>query len=303
MAYLNPAYSSSDHHYGIDVPIIQNVPDASRTLILTESERDAVMEFLNKRPVHTVAMTSFINDNGIESPLNRGRFYGYYNLQGDLEGVALIGHSTLVEARTDEALRALALAARTPETPIHLVMSGGTAAETFWQYMTGGISKPRLTCTESLFEINFPFLVSNCSYEIRNARPEELLPVAEAQTEIAFMECGIDPMTKDREGFLTRVARRIEQGRVFVVVEDGKLLFKADIIAETEKVIYLEGIYVAPESRRKGLGSQCLAKLSLELMSRAETVCLLSNVDFKNAHKCYEKAGYRNTDMCTTLFV
>ena len=57
-------------------------------------------------------MTSFIQDNGIESELNRGKFYGYRNMDGTLEGVALIGHTTLVEARTREAIKTLAFKAR-----------------------------------------------------------------------------------------------------------------------------------------------------------------------------------------------
>jgi predicted GNAT family acetyltransferase len=110
-------------------------------------------------------------------------------------------------------------------------------------------------------------------------------------------------MQKDREGFLGRVARRIEQGRVFVVFEGEKLLFKADIIAETDQVAYLEGIYVAPENRGQGVGSGCLAQLSLDLLERFENICLLSNLDFTNAHKSYHRAGYRSTGQCTTLFV
>ena len=282
---------------------VQVAPNLSRVFELNASNRSETLEFLAIRPVHTVVMTSFINDNGMESDLNRGKFYGYRNAQGSLEGMALIGHTTLVEARTEEALKALAFAARSSETPIHLIMSDGTAAEAFWKYYTDGIQQPRLKCTENLFEISFPFMVPKGQHDIRLAKAEELLPVAEAQAEIAFMECGVDPMQKDREGFLKRVARRIEQGRVFVVFENGKLVFKADIIAETTNVIYLEGIYVAPEHRGKGVGSGCLSQLSLDLLSRVENICLLSNVAFTNAHKSYYKAGYKNTDSCTTLFV
>jgi len=154
-----------------------------------------------------------------------------------------------------------------------------------------------------LFEIGFPFLMQGCKHEIRTAKTSELLQVAEAQAEVAFIECGVDPMQKDREGFLKRVARRIEQGRIFVVFDKGKLVFKADIISETDDVIYLEGIYVAPEFRGQGIGSSCLAKLSLELLNRVSHICLLSNVDFKNAHQSFTKAGYKNTDQCTTIFV
>lgn len=284
-------------------PMFTIAPDLSRVSELKNNNREEALAFLAIRPVHTVVMTSFINDNGMESDLNRGKFFSYKNAQGTLEGMALIGHTTLVEARTEEALKALAFTARSSETPIHLIMSDGTAAESFWKYYTGGIQKPRLTCTENLFEIGFPFMVPKSQHNIRTATAEELLPIAEAQAEIAFMECGIDPMQKDREGFLKRVARRIEQGRVFVVFENDKLVFKADIIAETTDVIYLEGIYVAPEHRGKGVGSGCLSQLSLDLLGRVENICLLSNVDFTNAHQSYYKAGYKNTDTCTTLFV
>ena len=97
--------------------------------------------------------------------------------------------------------------------------------------------------------------------------------------------------------------RRIEKERTFVVFENGKLLFKADIAAETSNVYYLEGISVAPEMRGKGIGASCLAKLSIHLLERKQHICLLTNVDFTNVHRSFEKAGYKNTDYCTTIFV
>src|SRR5688500_9066683 len=283
--------------------IITIAPDQWKVIELKQKDTKEVLAFLSVRPVHTVVMTSWITDNGIESELNRGKFYGYRNSSGKLEGVALIGHSTLVEARSNEALKALAYMARKAETPIHLVWSSGNSAEDFWNYLTGGQKAPRLKCTEALFEISFPFAVQQNEWQIENAKMEHLLQVAEAQAEVAFIECGVDPMVRDREGFLKRVARRIEQNRVFVVYDGDKLVFKADIISETENVIYLEGVYVAPEYRGKGIGSKCLSSLSLDLLNRVENVVMLSNVEFEGAHKSFQKAGYKSTDQCTTLFV
>jgi len=279
------------------------VPDLSRVTVLGEADRAEVIRFLSARPIHTVVMTSFINDNGLDSQLNRGRFYAYRNSEGTLEGVALIGHSTLVEARSNKAIKALAFVAKSSETPIHLIMSSGDDANHFWNYFSDGLRQPRLSCTELLFEVAFPFPVKDCKWEIRLATTDELEQVAEAQAEVALIESGVCPLERDRKGFLARVLRRIEQGRVFVVVEDGKLLFKADIIAETPEVIYLEGIYVSPEHRCHGMGSSCLASLNLRLFERAQNICLLSNEDFVGAHQSFRKAGFRNTDKCLTLFV
>ena len=278
-------------------------PDLSKVSRLTEENKAEVLAFLSVRPVHTVVMTSFINDNGIENESNRGTFYGYRNTDGRLEGVALIGHSTLVEARSERAMQSLALVARHSETPINLIMSDGEAAEAFWAYYSETQAAPRLTCTEELFELSFPFLVQECDWEVRYATLDELEQVAEAQAEVAMIESGIDPMVRDREGFLRRVARRIEQNRVFVVVENGELVFKADVVAQTAEVAYLEGVYVNPRYRGQGVGSKCLAEVGLRLLQEVHNVCLLSNTEFVHAHSSFRRAGFKNTDRCTTLFV
>ena len=271
--------------------------------VLTENNRAEVLEFLNMRPVHTVVMASFIQDNGLENADHRGKFYGYRNAAGTLEGVALIGHTTLIESRSEDSLRAFAEVARQSETPLHIMMADGRTIETFWQLFTGDNRPARKVCTEMLFELNFPFFVRDCKWDVRLADANELEQIAAAHDEVAFIESGVSPMQKDREGFLKRCLKRIEKKRTFVVFENGKLVFKADIVAETSDVIYLEGIYVAPEYRGKGVGSDCLSKLGLELMERVGNVCLLSNVEFKGAHRSFVKAGFKNTDCCQTIFV
>ncbi|QQS42562.1 MAG: GNAT family N-acetyltransferase [Acidobacteriota bacterium] len=278
-------------------------PNLSRLSILREENREEVLEFLKARPVHTVVMASFLKDNGFESEFNRGSYYGYRAEDGKLEGVALIGHSTLIEARSEDALAAFAIQAGRSETPIHVMMSEGRAIERFWELFKSPGAEPKHVFTEKLFELRFPFLIKDCEWEIRPARIEELQEVAEAHAEVAFIESGTDPMQADPDGFLKRCARRIEQGRTFVAVENGKLLFKADIVAETQSVIYLEGVYVAPDSRGKGVGPKCLSNLSGKLLERAQNVCMLSNLKFEWAHRSFEKSGYHSTDSCTTIFV
>jgi hypothetical protein len=278
-------------------------PELSRVSLLTESKRTEILRFLDQRPVHTVAMTSFILDNGVESELNRGEFYGFRNREGQLEGVALIGHTTLVEARSREALEALAITAKSSKTPIHLIMSSGNDARSFWNHLTDFSKEPSLSFTELLFEVGFPFPVQDCDLELRMARKEEVLAIAEAHAEVAEIESGRNPMLTDRDGFIRRVMRRIEQGRIFVVFDGDKLVFKADVISETGKTAYLEGIYVAPEYRGKGVGPKLMSNVCLRLLDRVENVCLLSNVEFKDAHRCFYKAGMRPKDACTTLVV
>jgi predicted GNAT family acetyltransferase len=269
---------------------------------LTVENKEEVIRFLNVRPVHTVVMASFIHDNNFDADLDRGKFYGYRGIAGDLEGVALIGHSTLIEARSEQSMAAFAFKARTERVSINLIMAEHDDAQVFWSYYAG-TAKPRLSCTELLFETAFPMMVLECDWQVRTARADEIEQIAVAHAEVAFIETGTDPMLRDPDGFRARIARRIDMGRTYVVFESGKLVFKADIIAEADGIAYLEGIYVAPEYRGKGVGSKCLSRLNMMLLERFETVCMLSNERFTDAHRCFGKAGFRSSGRCTTLFV
>src|SRR5260370_10048268 len=75
---------------------------------LYEEDQTEALQFLAARPIHTVFMSSLIRDNGLTSPHNRGSFYACRDPKGNLEGIGLLGHATLVEARTEGALSAFA---------------------------------------------------------------------------------------------------------------------------------------------------------------------------------------------------
>src|SRR6187455_3301763 len=108
-------------------------PGAVKVERLANSDTAEVLRFLAQRPIHTVAMMSLIRDNGIVSPFNRGTFYACRDLNGQLEGVALVGHATLMETVSDRALAALAQVARyCPNT--HMIMAEKERVGEFWSH-------------------------------------------------------------------------------------------------------------------------------------------------------------------------
>src|SRR6266849_4505744 len=83
-------------------PLAPEVAQAVRPL---RGEHEAeVLDFLSAHPLLTFVMTGWIKDNGLVSPLNRGNFYASRNDRGELDGVALIGHVTLFETKSESAL-------------------------------------------------------------------------------------------------------------------------------------------------------------------------------------------------------
>ena len=261
-----------------------------------------VLEFLGKRPIHTVALVGFIRDNGLLSPLNRGTFYSCRNRSGQLEGVALIGHATLMETTTDRALEAFAEVAQDCYTT-HMIMGESERIDYFWQQYQEGGQEMRLACRELLYELKWPIEIRDTINGLRQATLNELELVSPIQAQLALEESGVDPLEKDAAGFLERCARRIQQGRTWVVVENGVLLFKADVVSETEEVAYLEGIWINPENRGRNVGLRCMSQLGEILLATKKSICLLVNEKNERAHGFYQRAGYKFRGVYDTIFL
>lgn len=272
-----------------------------RVMQLGRETKAEVLNFLKQRPLHTVAMMSLILDNGIVSPLNRGTFYGCRDINGYLEGVALIGHATLLETVSSRALKALAAVARDcPNT--HMIMGEKDRIDELWSYCSDG-QQMRVACSESLLEFRYPVGVHTESPKLRLATAEELEFVMPVQAKMALDESGVDPREVDPEGFRKRCLRRIEQGRTWVVIEDGKLIFKADVISETPEVVYVEGVWLREDQRSQGYGASGMSELSRNLLKRAKSVCLLVNYKNSNAQAFYRRCGYQFRATYLTIFL
>jgi GNAT superfamily N-acetyltransferase len=269
---------------------------------LTETEMKEVLGFLSERPIHTVIMMGLIRDNGLVSEHNRGTFYGCRNSEKRLEGVALIGHATLIETRTRGAVRELALVAQI-HNHLHLFMAEQEKAEIFWNIYADNGQPMRLACRELLFELTGALDGGGNVEGLRPATLDDLHLVAPVHAAMAAEESGLNPLETDREGFLARCIRRIEKNRVWVVVKDDKLIFKTDIQAETPELIYLEGIYVCPEKRGTGLGRRCLTKLTADLLPRTHSICVLANEENEKAQAFYRMCGFRCVSHYDTVFL
>lgn len=286
----------------VEAQLDQDVYGPLKVCALTRTDEAEVLRFLAARPLHTVYMAGLIRDNGLVGALNRGTFQGYRDNIGQLEGVALIGHVTQVEVRTPRALQAFALAAQDCHA-VHVVMGERALVHDFWRHYSLGGQELRVACRELLLEQRAPIDTDNTDPGLRLALAADLSLIMRVQAAMAAAECGVNPLAVDPEGFRARCERRIERGRVWVLVEGGKLLFKADIMAETPESTYLEGVYVNRRHRRHQYGRRCLLALGQTLLSHSNSVCLLVNERNVAAHSFYYSLGYKLRSIYDTVYL
>lgn len=308
---LTRLFSQSPSHEGLPAaPALRSIMRKDRRIdLLTHGSEAEALEFLSARPIHSVVMSSFIRDNGLVSDLNRGSFYCYRDHAGRIEGVALVGHATLFETRSDAALAAFARLVRNSDK-VHVIMGEEARVERFWRYFTSDGSVPHQVGRELLLEQRSATLEQASSesqspqFRLRLATLKDLSAVMTTHARMAFEELGlVNPIVADPQGFPLRCARRIDQRRVWVLIENDSLVFKADVVADTPDAIYLEGIYVNPEKRGQGYGLSCLTQLSRSLLERTGSICLLVNERNQNAFNFYRRAGFRVHSHYRTIFL
>jgi hypothetical protein len=270
---------------------------------LTESHAESeVLDFLSGRPAQAVIMSGLIRDNGFESPFNRGTFHACRDAEGRLEGVALVGHAVYVAADTAPALKAFARIAQ-GERNAHMILGEDALVGRFWEHYAPAGQTPRIFSREVLFELRWPVSAPEPVAGLRPATLDDLMLVMPVHAALAYEESGVNPIDVDLHGFRMRCARRIEHGRVWVMVEGGNLLFKADIISDTPECVYLEGVYVESASRQRGLGLRCLSQLGGALLERTKCVSALVNEQNLAARALFNKAGYKLRGRYDTVFL
>jgi hypothetical protein len=269
---------------------------------LARGQETEALNFLAARPVQNVIMSSLIRDNGFERTLNRGDFYACRDARGATTGVALLGHHIIFASQCAETIEAFARRARERQDA-HVILGERESVGRFWSGYARAGESPLLVQRELLLEQTWPVAVREFVPGLRPATLEDLSQVATVHAQMAFAESSTNPLEVDPKGFLARLARRIEAGRVWVWNEGGRLIFKADIMSETPRVIYLEGVYVNPDERGKGYGVRCLSQLSRELLLRARSLCLLVNEQNAAAQALYCRAGYKLHSHYDTIYL
>jgi uncharacterized protein len=269
---------------------------------LGTSTRNEVLSFLAVRPVHTAYLAGLVRENGLESPLNRGTFYGCRNHLGQIEGVALIGHSTLLETVGNRSVQAFAEIAQRCTTT-HLIMCEENVVDKFWGFYAQAGQEMRRASRQLLFELRWPIEVSKQSCELRLATTGDLEFLIPVHAEMARDESGSDPRDQDPDGFVKRCARRIEQGRTWVFSQGDKLIFKADVISESPETSYIEGVWVNPEFRGLGYGRSCMSQLAKMLLWKTKSLCLFVNDENEEAQRFYKQAGYHLRTVYDTIFL
>lgn len=264
---------------------------------LLAADLPSALALLAERPLQGVHLRSMLLDNGLSQASNRGRFFGYF-ADGELVGLALLGHATMLYARPAAEAEALAFFAQKmlDENITGNVVFGPRAqVEAFAAHLEAGGRQTKMVRDLAWYVCRKPRLAVQ-SLQMQRANLTELETVATAQAEMFREQTGTDPREADPAGFRRRVAERIERQRTWIKVADETVVFKTELQSVTPEVVYLEGVWTRAEQREQGLAKQCLTELTHRLLRQHSSLCLAVEPEDESACRLYEQVGFVQTE-------
>jgi predicted GNAT family acetyltransferase len=108
-------------------------------------------------------------------------------------------------------------------------------------------------------------------------------------------EVGVSPLRVDGGvGYRARVAELVRAGQSLAWIEDGEVLFKAEIGAVSRAACQIQGVWVTPAQRGRGIGTAgTAAVVEYALTSIAPVVSLYVNDFNGTARSAYRRVGFR----------
>lgn len=139
---------------------------------------------------------------------------------------------------------------------------------------------------------------------VRQVRADELDAYLVASIDMFIGEVGIDPRLGDGgRGYRRRVAGLIAAGRAWARFDRGQVVFKAEVGSQSPTVGQIQGVWVHPDWRGRGLGTAGTASLASAVVRSGRTASLYVN-DFNTvARATYARVGFQQVGTFATVLL
>ena len=132
----------------------------------------------------------------------------------------------------------------------------------------------------------------------------EIDTVLVAAIDMFIGEVGIDPRIGDGgRGYRRRVASLIAAGRAYARFEHGRVIFKAEVGSQSPVVGQIQGVWVHPECRGRGLGTAGTAAVAAAVVNSGRIASLYVNSYNTVARAAYSRVGFAEVGTFATVLL
>ena len=262
---------------------------------LTTPDLPELYALLDRDPLVNLFVRNRVDATKLQTRWLGGQVWGYFE-DGELVSACHAGANVVPVQATPAAVEAFVEQAIADNVRPSSIVGPRDAVLPMWKLLEphwGPARSPRL---------DQPFMVLDRESPLRpdpRVRPvvlDEFDTVYPACVAMFTEEVGVDPEIGNRSGYRARVAQLITQGWAFAIIEDGDVLFKAEVGAATPYACQIQGVYVRPDLRGQGIAAPALAAVvQLARATVSPVVTLYVNDHNTPARRAYERVGFEQT--------
>ncbi|MFV0429865.1 MAG: GNAT family N-acetyltransferase [Arachnia sp.] len=274
---------------------------STRVRVLGPRDRTAVTDFLALRPVETLFLAAKISSFGLDRR-RVGVLHGFER-DNELAGVCLDGGTVFPATHDPEAIprfvEVLGPVRRASSIlgPSQAALGLYVGLSERWPGAWASVSNVRQRQPLMLLDAPPTMLGDE---RVRALTPRDFGAYLDASVKMYTEEIGSSPF-KHGPGYESFVQDRLRHDDAYGIVEDGEVLFKADLGPRLGSHTQLQGVWVRPDQRGKRLAVSALASMLRRVMTRYTHVSLYVN-DFNTpAVKVYQRLGFETVGSLSTV--
>ncbi|WP_296138348.1 DUF4081 domain-containing GNAT family N-acetyltransferase [uncultured Tessaracoccus sp.] len=270
--------------------------------VIERRDHDEAMDFLLRSPVENLFLTSRMGGPG---HLRRrlGRLLAHTDASGAIDALCLDGGTIFVTGSAPAALPHF-VAELGRFRRASSIVGPSFAALGLFVGLSDRYGEPWSRCSN--VRRRQPLMLLDEPVAVEGDRRVQLLDenvfqsYLDASVEMYTDEIGSSPF-KYGPGYESFVLERLRSGDAYGIVEDGEVIFKADLGPRYQDQAQLQGVWLRPDLRGRGLAVPALARM-LELAQREHPRISLYVNDFNvPAVRSYERLGFRAVGSLSTI--
>ena len=281
---------------------VRQRPEAAR--LLDDRDRAAALAVCAADPVANVFVASRIQALGLEPGRLGAQLWGF-DQGGQLTSLCYAGANLVPVQATSAAVTAFAERALRQGRRCSSLVGPSAALAELWGYLRPHWGPPRdVRASQPLMAIDGPAQIA-ADPGVRRVRSDEIDVLLPACIAMFTEEVGVSPLIGDGgAAYRARVAELIRAGRAFARISGGQVIFKAEVGAATSQACQVQGVWVRPEFRGRGLAAPGMAAVVTEARRVISPVVSLYVNDFNApARAAYRRAGFRQVgEFMSVLF-
>jgi uncharacterized protein len=266
--------------------------------VLNPLDLTAALEITSRNPVANVFVESRLLSAGLLPAALGAEVWGY-EVNRRLESLCYVGANVVPVQAGLEAVRAFAGQAQRYGRRCSSIVGLASAVAPLWELLEPSWGPARdVRPTQPLMAVSqrSPDVVAD--RRVRRVEREDYEVVLPACVAMFTQEVGVSPYGNDGGAlYRSRVRELIAGRRAFARIENGRVLFKAEIGAVSPEACQVQGVWVDPEYRGRGLSVTGMAAVvDIALAEIAPVVSLYVNDYNTRAVAAYRHVGFRQVD-------